>query len=37
MYSFRKGQFDIKKDKIEILSSYSKDKFGPEKGKLNLV
>lgn len=32
-----KSLFDIRKDRKETLISCSKDKFGPEKKKLNLV
>lgn len=31
VYSLMKGQFNIKKDRIEILISCSTDKIGPEK------
>lgn len=37
MYSLKKSQFNTVKDRIETLISCSKDKFGTEKKKLNLI
>lgn len=35
-YGLRKDQYNIKKDRVEMFSSYSKDRFG-HKNKLNSV
>lgn len=37
MYSLQKSQFNTRKDRIETLIFCSKDKFGPEKKKLDLI